>query len=108
MSDWLPSLNSLRAFEVVSRRLNYVHSAEELSVTPAAVKQLVSKLEATIGKKLVNRDGRNLALSDAGKSCQGALTAGFDQIQEAVNMMREQKNCHQLIVSVEPSFATAW
>ena len=38
MSDWLPSLNALRAFDAVSRHLSYRKAAEELSVTPAAVK----------------------------------------------------------------------
>ena len=48
-SEWLPSLNALRAFEAVCRRLNYAHAAEELRVTPAAVKQLVRKLEESPG-----------------------------------------------------------
>ena len=42
MTDWLPSLNALRAFEAVSRHLSYRDAADELHVTPAAVKQLSS------------------------------------------------------------------
>ena len=45
MSQLLPSLNALRAFETVSRHLNYRKADDELQVTPAAVKQLVVKLE---------------------------------------------------------------
>ena len=45
MSDWIPSLYALRAFEVVARHLSYKTAADELNVTPAAVKQLVAKLE---------------------------------------------------------------
>lgn len=49
LSDWLPSLNALGAFEAVSRHLNYARAAEELGVTPAAVEQLVGKLRIFIG-----------------------------------------------------------
>lgn len=108
MSDWLPSLNALKAFETVSRHLNYARAAEELSVTPAAVKQLVGKLESTLGTQLVKRDGRGLALTHAGRSGQAALSTGFNQVREAVEKMRARQDRQQLIVSVEPSFATAW
>ena len=61
MSDWLPSLYALRAFEALARNLSYKAAAEELKVTPAAVKQLVTKLEAAMGARLVERRGRGLA-----------------------------------------------
>ncbi|MEM8687870.1 MAG: LysR substrate-binding domain-containing protein [Pseudomonadota bacterium] len=108
MSEWLPSLNALRAFECVSRHLNFAHAAEELSVTPAAVKQLVGKLEAALGSKLVVRDGRGLALTAAGRAGRDGLASGFSQISSAVGQMRAQDARQRLIVSVEPSFATAW
>lgn len=108
MSDWLPSLNALRAFETVSRHLNYRQAAEELRVTPAAVKQLVGKLEDTLGTPLVERDGRGLALTQAGAAGRDGLAAAFSQIERAVEKMRATDRRRRLIVSVEPSFATAW
>ncbi len=108
MSNWLPSLNALKAFEAVSRHLNYAHAAEELGVTPAAVKQLVGKLEAALGTPLVKRDGRGLALTSSGHSGREALAGGFAQIRDAVEKMRVRDTRKRLIVSVEPSFATAW
>lgn len=108
MSDWLPSLNALRAFETVCRHLNYAHAAEELAVTPAAVKQLVGKLEEALSAKLVVRAGRGLALTAAGRAGRERLGAGFAEIAEAVRQMRAQEQRQRLIVSVEPSFATAW
>ena len=108
MSNWLPSLNALRAFEAVSRHLNYAHAADELGVTPAAVKQLVGKLEAALGTALVRRDGRGLALTSAGQSGRDQLSGGFAQIRGAVATFRSQQSRKRLIASVEPSFATAW
>ena len=60
MGRWLPSLNALRAFETVSRHLNYRRAADELHVSPAAVKRLVRKLEDALGKSLLEKRGRGL------------------------------------------------
>jgi LysR family glycine cleavage system transcriptional activator len=108
MLDWLPSLNALRAFEAVSRHLNYAHAASELCVTPAAVKQLVAKLEEAVGHRLVRRHGRGLTLTAAGLAGSDGLATGFGQLSRAVERMRRHSNRQRLIVSVEPSFATAW
>jgi LysR family transcriptional regulator, glycine cleavage system transcriptional activator len=108
MSDWLPSLNALRAFEAVSRHLNYRLAAEELCVSPAAVKQLVGKLEAALGSPLLQRNGRGLALTAQGTAGRDDLALGFRQIAVSVEKMRTLNRRRRLIVSVEPSFATAW
>ena len=108
MADWLPSLNALRAFEAVCRHLSYAHAAEELRVTPAAVKQLVQKLEDTLGTPLVKRSGRGLALTQEGRAGFEGLSGGFAQISAAVGRMRARSRRQRLIVSAEPSFATAW
>lgn len=108
MSDWLPSLNALRAFETVCRHLNYVRAAEEMRVTPAAVKQLVRKLEEGLETPLVKRSGRGLSLTPQGRAGFEGLSGGFAQISSAVGKMRSYSRRQRLIVSVEPSFATAW
>ena len=108
MSDWLPSLNSLRAFEVLSRHLNYRRAAEELNVSAAAVKQLVAKLEECLGTKLVQRRGRGIELTPHGLAGSDELSLAFRRLTSAVATMRKGARRRRLIVSVEPSFATAW
>ena len=108
MNKQLPSLNSLRAFEVVSRHLNYHSAALELNVTPAAVKQLVSKLEHTIGSVLLQRSGQGLALTPRGKQSCSDLTTAMEYLHSSVTTMRKQDQYRQLVVTVETSFASAW
>ena len=108
MSEWLPSLNSLRAFEVTSRHLSYQKAAIELRVTPAAVKQLVAKLEASIGLQLIQRKGRGLALTEHGAQGLDDLTSAMRLIESSVSKMRKPARETRLFVSVESSFATAW
>lgn len=108
MSDWLPSLNALRAFEAVARRLSYPAAAEELRVSPAAVKQLVRKLEDSLGTSLLVRKGRGLALTQSGLAGREDLSAAMHHLASSVQKMRQRKDEKRLIISVEASFATAW
>lgn len=108
MSEWLPSLNALRAFEAVSRHLSYRKAAEELSVTPAAVKQLVQGLERSLDRSLVKRHGRGLALTETGLAGQAELRDGFDRLHRAVVKLRRFERRQSLTISVEPSFAGSW
>ena len=50
MSERLPSLNALRAFEAVSRHGSVAHAAEELNVTAGAVSRMVKSLEDEMEK----------------------------------------------------------
>ena len=108
MSEWLPSLNALRAFEAVSRHLSYRKAADELSVTPAAVKQLVQGLERSLDRSLVKRRGRGLALTETGLAGQADLGDGFDRLHRAVAKMRRFERRQSLTITVEPSFAGSW
>lgn len=108
MSRWLPSLNALRAFEATARLRNYKKAADELSVTPAAVKQLVAKLEDTFGEPLLRFEGRKMELTPIGAQAHDDLSSAFRQINFAVQRIRNASESDRLIVSVEPSIASAW
>ena len=108
MSNWLPSLNALRAFEAVARHLNYRKAAEELNVTPAAANQLVSKLEEAIGAPLLEKKGRGLVLTPIGAAGREGLALPFRQIADTVDRLRMMSNTERLIVSTSPSFAASW
>lgn len=104
----LPSLNAIRAFETVSRHLNYKIAAAELNVTPSAVKQLVTKLEHYVGEALVIRQGKTLTLTPAAKRSIPLLSEGFAQLHAGVKAIGSRNNQNQLILSVETSFASTW
>ena len=108
MTRWLPSLNALRAFEAVARHLSYPLAAQELNVTPAAVKQLVYRLEEALGTALIERKGRGLALTSAGQAGLEDMTTAMTHMSAAVEQMRGKQNAPRLIVSVEASLAATW
>lgn len=108
MSSWLPSLNALRAFEATARLGSYKKAADELGVTPAAVKQLVTKLEETFGEPFLVFRGRQMVLTAIGTQAHSDLSSAFRQISFAVQRIRDNCMNDRLIVTVEPSIASAW
>ncbi|MGB1159851.1 MAG: LysR substrate-binding domain-containing protein [Alphaproteobacteria bacterium] len=109
MSDAMPSLNALRAFEAVSQSLSYKIAAEKLRVSPAAVKQLVSKLEDQLDVRLIRRKGHGLELTEAGKAGVTRLSDGFHALEQATALMRASvKQGTRLVISAEPFFAQSW
>lgn len=107
-SHRLPSLNALRAFETVARRLSFARAAEELFVTKAAVAQQVRLLEEEIGAPLVERAGRGLRLTEAGAAGAAGLTDGFAMLTRAARAMREAKGRRFLVINSSASFAATW
>ena len=107
-SHRLPSLNALRAFETVARRLSFARAAEELFVTKAAVAQQIRLLEEEIGAPLVERSGRGLKLTEAGAAGAAALSDGFAMLARAARAMREAKGRRFLVINASASFAATW
>jgi LysR family glycine cleavage system transcriptional activator len=104
----MPSLNALRAFEAVARHLSYQRAAEELHVTAPAVKQLVAKLEASVGVALIRRRGRSLELTERGQRGQEDLTRAMQLLESGVSKIRDATQTRRLVVSVEASLSTTW
>lgn len=102
----LPSLNALRAFEVVGRSLNFRTAAEELNVTHGAIAQHIRALEADIGHQLFERLPRSLALTDVGRSYLVEVTRAFELLTEATGLARGDPQ--HVTINVTPSFAARW
>ncbi len=108
MSERLPPLSALKAFESAARHLSLKRAAQELSVTPAAISHQVKALEDNLGVKLFQRLNRALKLTSAARAALPRLSEGFANLAQAVAAMRPQTDSGQVTVSVAPSFATRW
>jgi DNA-binding transcriptional LysR family regulator len=67
------TLRQLHIFEVVSRHLSYTRAAEELHLSQPAVFAQVKQLEECVGLPLLDRTGKQIYLTEAGRE---VLTAG--------------------------------
>lgn len=83
MSDRLPPLTALRAFEAAARHMSFAKAAEELHVTPAALSFQVKSLEEHLGEPLFHRLNRAVELTEAGKTLAPGTRDGFERLSAA-------------------------
>lgn len=107
--DWarLPPLTTLRAFEATARLQGYSAASRALNVTPAAIAQQVRKLEVEIGTSLVRREGRGLALTEAGQSLAVPLQEAFSMIAKGIQNVQIEEARRGVRVSTTDYFASA-
>ncbi len=108
MARPLPPLNSLRAFEAAARHLSFTKAAEELNVTPGAISHQIKALEEFLGVVLFRRLTRALRLTDAGQAAVPKVREGFDNLAEAIEILRAEEEGNVLNVSVSASFGAKW
>ena len=83
MSDRLPPLTALRAFEAAARHLSFARAADELNVTPAALSFQIKSLEEHFGAPLFRRLNRAVELTDRGRELSRRIKPAFRTIQSA-------------------------
>lgn len=108
--DWrsFPSLTALRAFEAAARHSSFSQAGRELNVTHAAVAQQVRALEEQLGRELIYRAGRGLALTAEGSKLAQALGEGFRIVATTLAELRAAEPGAPLRVTMTPAFATQW
>ncbi|MDM9647158.1 transcriptional regulator GcvA [Rhizobium sp. S163] len=108
MSDFLPSLSALRAFEAAARHLSMTLAARELNVTPGAVSLQIRDLETSLGVRLFERKTRALALTPEGADYFTTLRAAFRLVREATAAITARNRGTVLNITCTAGFATYW
>ena len=102
------SLDGLRAFEAVARRLSFSGAADELFVTQSAVSRQIKSLEGELGAPLFNRGTRKVELTSAGEMLRQAVLPALEGIDRSVRQIRVAQGRRGVSLSTFASFATLW
>ncbi len=102
------SLKALQAFEAAGRTGSFAAAAHDLSVTPAAVAQLVRSLERQLGRELFVRVHRGVVPSDAAHEVLPRLHAVFEELDLVCHRLAGTVVPSRLTVSVPTSIASGW
>ena len=108
MSDRLPPLKALYAFEAAARHMSFQKAAKELHVTPAALSYQIKMLESSLSVKLFNRKTRAVELTVAGESLYPDIRRGFGCFLEGVQKLKTINESSALVVSAGPAITTKW
>jgi LysR family glycine cleavage system transcriptional activator len=109
-TDWrsIPSLTALRAFAATAELRSFSQAARVLNVTHAAVAQQVRALEESLGRPLVQREGRGVSLTPDGEQLAEALAEGFAAFQRGIEALRAGEADRPVRVTLTASFAAQW
>ena len=108
MSDRLPPLTALRAFEAAARHMSFQRAAEELNVTPAALSYQIKALEADLGQPVFRRLNRAVELTEAGRSLAPGATDAFTTLSSAWRSAKRLTDNGVLTVTAGPAFTSKW
>ncbi len=82
----------LETFRRLARALNFSRTAEELSLSQSAVSRHIEALERELGMRLFTRNGREVALTEAGSRLLDYAERILDLAGEATRALAELKN----------------
>ncbi|MEM9578470.1 MAG: transcriptional regulator GcvA [Pseudomonadota bacterium] len=108
MSDRLPPLTALRAFDAAARHMSFAKAADELSVTPAALSFQIKSLEEHLGAPLFRRLNRAVELTDVGKTLAPGAAEGFQTLSSAWRTAQRLLDDQTLTVTAGPAFTAKW
>lgn len=108
MTDRLPPLTALRAFDAAARHMSFQKAAEELSVTPAALSFQIKSLEEHFGGPLFRRLSRAVELTEAGRALAPGAAQAFRELGVAWQAARRVADTSTLTVTAGPALTAKW
>lgn len=108
MSDRLPPMTALRAFEAAARHMSFARAAEELYVTPAALSFQIKSLEEHLGAPVFRRLNRAVELTEAGAVLADGMSEAFEIMARAWASTRRLQDDSTLTITAGPAFTAKW
>src|SRR5512134_1630528 len=107
MQRQLPSLDLVRGFDSAARHLSFTKAAAELFLTQSAISRQIKTLEEQLGVALFQRRHRALALTEAGRHFQQAVSDALRLLHDAAARIRGA-GARRLTLSTTIGLASLW
>lgn len=78
-----PSLRSIAAFDAAARHASFTKAADELNLTPGAISHAIKALEQRLDQQLFLRNGRAVALTEAGRTLAARVRLSLGLLADA-------------------------
>lgn len=108
MSQDIPPLAALRAFEATARRGSVTAAARELHVTHGAVSRQLRSLDEHFGVMLFAKAGRGIRLTRQGEQLQQGVGDAFARLRESCAELKRSTEEAPLVLSCPGSLLARW
>ncbi|MHA6491758.1 LysR family transcriptional regulator [Pseudomonas borbori] len=108
MSQNLPPLNALRAFEAAARWQSISRAGEELHVTHGAISRQIRVLEEQLGISLFDKDGRGVKLTNAGMRLRDTASEVFERLSDTCADLKRQTADAPFVLGCPGSLLARW
>ena len=85
------SLDDLAAFATVARARSFTRAAVALATSTSNLSHTIRRLEARLGYRLLQRNSRSVAATEAGEALLATLAPALESIQSALDTLDEGK-----------------
>src|SRR5437763_16067505 len=85
-------MHQLRYFVAVAKAASFSRAAEACFVSQPSLSQQIAKLETEVGQRLLDRLGRRVQLTDAGRQLLASATAILATAEDAKRRRKDDGN----------------
>lgn len=104
----LPSLDLVRGFVAVGRRMSVTLAAEDLFLTQSAVSRQIISLEDALGVKLLNRGYRSIRFTAEGERFFRIADSALQQLQDGVNALAAGRDRQPVTITASTGVSGLW
>jgi LysR family glycine cleavage system transcriptional activator len=104
----LPSLDLIRGFVAVARRMSITRAASDLCVTQSAVSRQIRELERVLGVKLLTRGHRSISLTASGEALFRVADNGLERLQDVCERLTRPYKSQPVTITASIGVAALW
>ena len=104
----LPSLDLVRGFVAVGRRMSITLAAQDLCLTQSAVSRQVHALEEVLGVKLFERGYRSIQFTGEGERLFRIADVSVQQLQDVIGMLDTRQQRRPVTITLSTGAAALW
>lgn len=104
----LPSLDLVRGFVAVGRRMSITLAAQDLCLTQSAISRQVHSLEGILGVKLFARGHRSLQFTAEGELLFRMADAAVQQLQDVFATLDTRQQRRPVTITMSTGVASLW
>ncbi len=104
----LPSLDLVRGFVAVGRRMSITLAAQDLCLTQSAVSRQIHTLEDVLGVKLFTRGYRAIQFTGEGERLFRIADLSVQQLQEVIGLLDTRQQRRPVTLTLSTGVAALW